>query len=350
MKKKLQVFVSSTFNDLKNERQAAVSAILKAGHIPAGMELFNAGDKSQLDTIKKWIDESDVYMLILAGRYGSIEPISGIGYTEIEFDYASQQGKPLFSVVISEEALEEKVKKFGSAVMEKDNTVPLKLFREKVLSNISSFFNDEKDIRLCVHESLADLRDSSNIKGWVSVSEIEDTKSLHEEISRLRDENEKLKSLVEKGKVTAKQKVNTEDNLEFFELAKTFSNMKITIPAKAAGKSSPVDIDFLDLIMSNKETLVNGANNASNSSDAEVFLYSNIFPKLIVYDLAENEKIPGVRYRRSFLNKRGTSFVAYIERNFININPKGESGKKNEKGKNKNQENALNSDPILENK
>lgn len=78
MKRKLQVFVSSTFKDLIEERQAAVSAILRAGHIPAGMELFTTGDKSQMKTIEKWLDESDVYMVILGGRYGSIEPTSGL--------------------------------------------------------------------------------------------------------------------------------------------------------------------------------------------------------------------------------------------------------------------------------
>jgi hypothetical protein len=52
MKRKLQVFVSSTYSDLLPERQAAVAAILKAGHIPAGMELFTAADKSQMATIK----------------------------------------------------------------------------------------------------------------------------------------------------------------------------------------------------------------------------------------------------------------------------------------------------------
>lgn len=40
MNRKFQVFISSTFTDLIEERQAAVSAILTAGHIPAGMELF----------------------------------------------------------------------------------------------------------------------------------------------------------------------------------------------------------------------------------------------------------------------------------------------------------------------
>lgn len=60
MKKKLQVFISSTYIDLIDERQAAVEGVLDAGHIPAGMELFKAGNRSQLDTIYRWIDNSDI--------------------------------------------------------------------------------------------------------------------------------------------------------------------------------------------------------------------------------------------------------------------------------------------------
>ena len=56
MNKKLQVFVSSTYTDLIEERQSAVQAILDAGHIPAGMELFKSGNRSQLETIYKWIN------------------------------------------------------------------------------------------------------------------------------------------------------------------------------------------------------------------------------------------------------------------------------------------------------
>jgi hypothetical protein len=66
-KKKLQVFVSSTYADLRDERQAAVQAILTAGHIPAGMELFAAGDQSQMQVIQRWIDESDVFLLNFRG-------------------------------------------------------------------------------------------------------------------------------------------------------------------------------------------------------------------------------------------------------------------------------------------
>ena len=102
MNKKLQVFVSSTYVDLIDERQAAVEAILDAGHIPAGMELFKAGNESQLKTIYKWIDNSDVYMLILGGRYGSIEQETNMSYTELEYRYALSKNIPVFAVVLSE--------------------------------------------------------------------------------------------------------------------------------------------------------------------------------------------------------------------------------------------------------
>ena len=45
-KKKLQVFISSTYTDLLEERQSSVEAVLRPGNIPAGMELFSAGNKS----------------------------------------------------------------------------------------------------------------------------------------------------------------------------------------------------------------------------------------------------------------------------------------------------------------
>src|SRR5215471_10094628 len=105
IRKRLQVFVSSTFEDLKQERQAAVEAILSAGHIPAGMELFAAGDQSQMDVIKQWIDESDVYLLILGGRYGSVERKTGKSYIQLEYEYALGKGKPISACVIEETAL-----------------------------------------------------------------------------------------------------------------------------------------------------------------------------------------------------------------------------------------------------
>jgi nucleoside 2-deoxyribosyltransferase len=140
MNKKLQVFVSSTYKDLLPERQAVVQAILLAGHIPAGMELFAAGDKSQLDTIRRWIDESDVYMLILGGRYGSIDPDSGKSYTHLEYEYAIEKGKPYFAAVMAKGALEQKVRDAGQDVLELENQAKYREFKGVVESKICRFF------------------------------------------------------------------------------------------------------------------------------------------------------------------------------------------------------------------
>jgi hypothetical protein len=40
MQKKYQVFISSTFRDLADERQDAMRAVLDLGDIPSGMEYF----------------------------------------------------------------------------------------------------------------------------------------------------------------------------------------------------------------------------------------------------------------------------------------------------------------------
>ncbi len=153
-------------------------------------------------TIEEWINESDVYMLILGGRYGSVETESGVSYTELEFDYAQQMGKPSFAVVITDEALERKIRAKGSDFGEKENPKQLRQFREKVLTKVSSFFEDCKDIKLCVHESLADFVARRELKGWVSGGEIVDTRPLFEEIKKLAEENKLLKaSLMKLGAV-----------------------------------------------------------------------------------------------------------------------------------------------------
>ena len=85
--KRYQVFISSTFSDLKNERLAVINQLLAINCIPVGMELFPAADEEQFEYIKKLIDESDYYVVIIAGRYGSLAD-DGFSYTEKEYDYA----------------------------------------------------------------------------------------------------------------------------------------------------------------------------------------------------------------------------------------------------------------------
>ena len=98
IEKKYQVFISSTFRDLLEERQATLKAVLELGHMPAGMELFPAADDSAWQLIRDVIDSSDYYVLLIGGRYGSLDE-EGIGYTEKEYEYAASVKKPVVALL-----------------------------------------------------------------------------------------------------------------------------------------------------------------------------------------------------------------------------------------------------------
>ncbi|QOX62601.1 DUF4062 domain-containing protein [Anoxybacterium hadale] len=196
MKKKLQVFISSTYTDMIEERQAAVEEILAKGHIPAGMELFTAGDESQLNVIKKWIDESDVYLLILGGRYGSIEPSTNKSYIQLEYEYAIKTKKPYFSIVIKDYALDEKVKKIDKSVLELDNPQKYKEFASKVKSKVCCFFEDTKDIKIAISNKLSEYEHQENITGWISGREVKSNEKYADEILKLILENKKDKEKI----------------------------------------------------------------------------------------------------------------------------------------------------------
>lgn len=91
MDKRYQVFISSTYADLQQERQRVIQTLMEMDCIPSGMELFPAADEEQWEFIKRVIDDCDYYLLIIGGRYGSTTN-EGISYTEKEFDYAIDKG------------------------------------------------------------------------------------------------------------------------------------------------------------------------------------------------------------------------------------------------------------------
>lgn len=192
--KKIQVFVSSTYTDLIEERQAAVEAILSSGNIPAGMELFSATDESQMTIIKRWIDESDVYMLILGGRYGSIESKSGKSYTQLEYEYAVEKNKPLFAVILNENFIDEKVKQSGKSILENENNKELKEFTNLVKTKMVKFCDDKKDIKIAIHETLSEFAYRKDLIGWIRGDNSVNSNLLADEIARLTRENNDLRT------------------------------------------------------------------------------------------------------------------------------------------------------------
>jgi hypothetical protein len=170
-KKKLQVFISSTYLDMKEERRAVVDTLLELGHLPAGMELFSAGSISQLDVIKRWIDSCDVFMLILGGRYGSIEPTSNLSYIECEYDYALLKNKQLFALIADDIYLDEKVKREGRDVIEKDDSRKYNSFKSKVKDRLVGFFSDIAGLKNETSKSLREFEQNELLVGWVRAND-----------------------------------------------------------------------------------------------------------------------------------------------------------------------------------
>lgn len=316
MDKKLQIFISSTYLDLKDERQAAVQAILKAGHIPAGMELFTAGDRSQMETIKRWIDESDIYMLILGGRYGSIEPATSLSYTELEYDYAAEKGMPLFAVVITEDALDKKVKTHGIEFIERVQPAALTEFRKKVLANISSFFDDAKDIKLAVHETIGDFAGRYEFSGWVKGTQIVDTAPLMDEMKRLTSQRNELEAqLVEVKKVSKGVAQAEAEQVNLSELADVLRKIELeTTTFNNEGDAKPKKFDLYMFFTHFSDKIVAGVTNKHAADDVEIFLYYNVCTKLQIHGLVKSEKVAGVQWRMFSITPLGERFLAFVAR------------------------------------
>lgn len=163
MQKKYQVFISSTYKDLIDERFAVSQTLLDCDCIPVGMEQFPASGMSQMEYIKKMLNDCDYYILILAGKYGSIDS-DGIGYTEKEYDYAKSIGLPVMSFVIKD-IKDLPVSKYEESSEKQDK---LKKFREKVCSNnLVKFYSTKEELQKNVSVSLMKcIRDFPAI-GWV---------------------------------------------------------------------------------------------------------------------------------------------------------------------------------------
>jgi hypothetical protein len=179
-----QVFISSTSADLKDEPQAVSNTLAKAGYMPAGLELLAATDQTQLDYIKRIIDRSDYYVVIVGCRYGSLSD-DGLRFTEEEFEYARSKSIPVLAF------LPENPDRLAVGKTETDAPLKEKLdaFKSRLSTGrIVEFWNNEND--LCMKVVLA-VATAVNLKpgvGWIRADQAIDPKVL-QELERLRIEN-----------------------------------------------------------------------------------------------------------------------------------------------------------------
>lgn len=184
-----QVFVSSTFRDLQEERQAVLDAILNMNHFPAGMELFPASDSTPWEVIERVIDDSDYYILIVGGIYGSTDS-AGISYTEREYDYAKRTNKPVLAFLHAKpEAIPA-----GKVEMTLAARKKLAAFRDKLQSHHCKYWEDAKELQYKVAISLIQEINFRPAIGWVRANEASNEELLRR-IEKLTQENDRLREL-----------------------------------------------------------------------------------------------------------------------------------------------------------
>ena len=197
MEKRYQIFVSSTYADLKEERQRVIQTLMEIDCIPAGMELFPAVDAEQWEFIKKVIDDCDYYLLIVGGRYGSITA-DGISYTEKEFDYAVESGLKVIALIHGEP----NNIPFGKSEQNEALRNKLFSFRDKAMTGrLVKFWNVASEL-----PGLVALGVTKTIKmypaiGWVRAN-IVSNEGILLELNDLRKENVALQKSINEARAT----------------------------------------------------------------------------------------------------------------------------------------------------
>jgi hypothetical protein len=208
--KKYQVFISSTYSDLIEERRKILDILLMADCIPAGMEAFVATDKEQFEVIKKVINLCDYYVLIIGKRYGSVHPDTGLSYTEMEYNYAKEHDIPVLvfaiddSVDLPDDRIEHDKDKIGS----------LMRFRTNAMSNrLASIWktSDELTGRLAVAIMMAK---TENIRpGWQRATDYDEA-MLRRQIMDLQNQNNDLIKALDDAQQTITS-FTTQNNVAF---------------------------------------------------------------------------------------------------------------------------------------
>ena len=200
MNPKYQIFVSSTSDDMQEERLAVIMQILKKQHLPSTMEDFiTAAHKNIIETIEGKIDVCDIFLLMLSGRYGYKVPKTEKSYVDFEYEYAKSKNKPIIAIVIRDDHFRNKKAeaiKEGKTFYDEDPTL-YKDFLAKVKDRgeAVAFYSDINELKNHVSDAIdyyVTNKDKHGLTGLVSASE-----SFDNVVLRLFSESTRLAQLSE---------------------------------------------------------------------------------------------------------------------------------------------------------
>jgi len=143
-----RVYVSSTYQDLKDCRHAVRFALQRMGLDDIAMETYTAGDERPVDRCLDDVRSVDIYVCVLAWRYGFVPAGGSTSITELEYRTAGEAGIPRLVFVLDPDA------PWPRSAMDKDSS-QIEAFRERVLDDhVCDFFTSAEDLRAKVAEAV----------------------------------------------------------------------------------------------------------------------------------------------------------------------------------------------------
>jgi hypothetical protein len=200
MKRQLQVYVSSTFGDLKEHRAAVIDAILRTGAYPVAIENFGATPESPVDACRRAVRASDVLVLVVARRYGATPQGMTTSYTELEYEVAQEAGIPVLAFLLADDS-----PRSPDVVDSGDNAERLHAFKHRLReTQVVDFFTSSSDLALRVSRALHHFiartgRDSTDVLHQLPTprQDTEGARVEHDDpLLRIEDHLESLRSTV----------------------------------------------------------------------------------------------------------------------------------------------------------
>lgn len=161
-RKRYQVFISSTYLDLKKERQEVLDALLELGCIPTAMEFFPASHESQLNYVKSIMSNCDYFILVIGGKYGS-EIEGNISFTEREFRLAQELDIPILAFIHEDPA----AIPAGKTDFDVNKRSRLEAFKATIGNKLYRTWRDATDLGAKVSRAMTQIIAQNPGTGWI---------------------------------------------------------------------------------------------------------------------------------------------------------------------------------------
>jgi len=142
------IYISSTYEDLREHRRAVSEVVRRMQHEPIGMEDYHAADERPLDRCLRDVRRSQAYIGILAWRYGFVPRGETRSITTLEYEEAGRHSIPRLLFLADDAS-------WPKALRDPDSA-KIMAFRERVREeHVVDFFHNKDNLQFKVSTALS---------------------------------------------------------------------------------------------------------------------------------------------------------------------------------------------------